>query len=583
MLLKSYDCRLLVLISALALNAFCFDAVMKIQPPVIGLNEQAQLTIEVRQANNAQPPAIPDVPGLKINFSGQQTHMNWINGKSDNFVSFNYTVYPQQTGAFQIGPFEYKTGRESKMLQGEIRVVSNAGSAQQSESWSDYLFARISVDRATAYIQEPYELTLEIYTRPEIQLTGNINLAGDHIAGLAWQQAGETREVFHNTVFNVRRFRAGTRAISSGTIQYAPVITVQVAVQNQNRRQNRDPFAGFFSDPFFHGTETRPVDIPAEPAVIEIKPLPADRPDGFTGGVGQFVFQTDAQPREVHPGDPVTLTMKITGRGNFDRITAPALPAEAPFRMYGEPSKKQDETGVLFEQVISPRDANVTEIPALTFSFFDTQTGEYTVLHSAPIPLTVNASENSTAQLFATKEIIIQPAPDTPFATESDLQKIEAFVTKLWNTVRPWLWTLPAAAGLWLILFVARKIYFHRKKDIARARRQKAPKAARRALRAADYARRRNDSKAFYDSLWNALADYFGNRLNLPPGDVTADIVLRSLEQENFSAESVAELRIIFDRVEISRYGIDAAKTPEEMKAVQRSLEQILKHCEKRL
>ena len=571
---------------AVALPAFGFDAVMKINPPVISLNETATLSIEVRNARNPQPPAIPDVPGLKINYSGQSTQMNWANGVSDNFVVFNFVIYPQQTGDFPIGPFDFKVGKDSQTLSGQLRVVSGTGNAQQSESWSDYLFARLEADRPAAYVQEPYELTLLIYSRPEIQLAGNLNLTGlpeTGFAGFQWQDAGMTRDVINNTVYDVRRFCAQTRAMNSGRYELAPVVTAQIVVPNQQNRQQRGAFGDPFFNSFFNRTETRPVELPVEKTVIEIKPLPPNRPDGFTGGVGQFTFQVDAQPRTIHPGEPVTLTMRISGAGNFDRITASALPADAPFRLYGEPVKKMEQDGIIFEQVISPRDATVTEVPSIPFSFFDTQSGAYLTVSSPPVPLTVQESDHSTAQVFASKETIVLPAADTPFATESDLQQITSFLKNLWQKIRPWLWIIPAAAVLWILIFAARKIYAHRKKDTARARRQKAPAAARKALRAAEHAIKKQNSGAFYDALWNALADYFGNRLNLPPGDITPAVVLRELQQKKFNEQSAGELRTIFEQVELSRYGIAGAKTPAEMKAAQRSLEQILKQCEKEL
>jgi hypothetical protein len=151
----------------------------------------------------------------------------------------------------------------------------------------------------------------------------------------------------------------------------------------------------------------------------------------------------------------------------------------------------------------------------------------------------------------------------------------------LWQSIRPRLWTLPAALLLGVALFLGRRFHRVRRNDTARARRQKAPKAARKALHAAEHARQRSDTAAFYDALWHAMADYFGHRLNLPPGDVTASAVLQALVQNNFTPEQINTLSAIFEQVESSRYGRPEAVSPEEMKKLQSSLEQILKHCEK--
>lgn len=563
-----------------ACRSFGFDATLSIQPPLIALNESATLSVEVRGAKNPQSPALPDVPGLRFVSAGQSTQMNWVNGKSDSFTSFTFQVYPQKTGTFSIGPFDYKIGSETKKLGGQLKVVSGGNSAQQAQSWSDLLFAKLTSSHDSMYVQEPFELTLSVYSRQGVQLAGNINLTGMPETGLAdlkWQEVQPTRDVVNGAVYDVRRFHAQTRAISSGVFDFSPVVTAQVAVPNQNNARH-DPFF----NSFFNRVETRPVDLPVEKTVITVKPLPEEgKPSRFSGAVGQFNFQVRAQPLEVNSGDPVTLTMTISGNGNFDRVLMPALPVSDHFRLFGEPVRKSSENSVQFEQVISPRTADTLEIPAIPFSFFDTQSGQYRTINSAAIPLKVTAISNNTAQVFAAKDSMILPPPQTPFATESDVQRIESAIQSTWNKIRPWLWIGPALLLIWLTVLFSRKLHQHRRKNTARVRRQKAPKAARKALRAASHAQKHGNSTAFHDALWSAMADYFGHRLNLPPGDVTASTVLPALTRSGFDPEKTNELRVIFEQVEARRYGFQGAEIPENPQALLRDLEQILKLCEK--
>jgi hypothetical protein len=578
--LKILDFRLPIVFCLLTLHAFGFEATMTVQPPLIQLGETATLSIEVRGAKNISPPALPNVPGLRFSGASQSQQTSWVNGKTDSSTSFSFQIAPQQTGTFKIGPFDYKVDGETKTLQGELKVVSTSGDAAQPQSWSDIIFARLLVDRESAYVQEPFGMTLSIYSRQGLQMAGNINLQGmpgAGLDGLQWQEVQGGREVINNIIYDIRRFQTRTRAVSSGVFEFKPSITVQVVVPNQNNRSN-DPFFGSF----FQRTETRPVDLPVEKSAITVKPLPEiSKPSGFSGAVGRFDFAVSAQPLEIHPGDPITLTMTVIGDGNFDRVMPPALPTNGLFRLFGEPVRKQENNAVKFEQVVSPRTADAKEIPAIPFSFFDTKTGQYRTVNSKPIPIIVTATSNSTAQVFAAKDSIVLPSPETPFATESDLQRIEGQVKILWQTVRPWLWAIPAALVLGIVLFLGQRLHRNRQSDTVRVRRQKAPKAARKALRAADHARRHDDATAFYDALWNALADYFGNRLNLPPGDVTPTTVLKALGRAGFNPEQINTTHAIFEQVEARRYGQPGAVSPESMEKLQSGLEQILKQCEK--
>lgn len=558
-------------------SVFGFEATMKIQPPLIQLNDSATLSIEVRGAKNPQRPVLPDIPGLQITSSGQSQSSSWVNGKTDSFTAFNFQIYPQKSGTFTIGPFNYTLNGETKTLQGSLKVVASSGDAQQAQSWADLVFARLEIDRTNAYVQEPFGLTLSIYSRQGVQMAGNINLTGMPETGLdslQWQEVQGGRDVIRNTIYEIRRFQAHTRAMSSGIFKFSPTVTVQVVVPNQ--QQNQDPFFGSF----FQRTETRPVDLPVEETDLRVKPLPAEgRPAVFGGAVGQFDFQVSARPQSVHPGDPVTLTMTISGDGNFDRITPPALPDSSSFRLFGDAVRTQQENLVRFEQVISPRTADMKEIPAILFSFFDTKSDLYRTVSSQPIPITVTATSNSTAQVFAPKNSMILPPTETPFATESDVQRIESALQSAWQKVQPWLWTIPVAFGLGLFFFAAQKFRKMRRSDTARMRRQKAPKEARKALRTAEHARQKGDSIAFYDALWHALTDYFGHRLNLPPGDVTASTVLTALTRAGLDPESISTLQKAFERVEASRYG-QPSNQSENLNELQNAIEKILKRCE---
>lgn len=578
--MKIFDFRLPILIGLMAAKAFGTEVTLTLQPPLIALNESATLTIQVRDAKNPPAPVLPDVPGLRFVSAGQSTQMNWVNGKSDSFTAFNFQVYPQRTGTFSIGPFDYKIGSETKKLGGQLKVVAGNENTQQAQSWSDLLFARLTADRDSAYMQEPFELTLSVYARQGMQLAGNIGLNGmpeTGLSGLQWQELAPTRDVVNGSVYDVRSFRTRTRAMSSGRFEFAPVVTAQVVVPNQRNSRN-DPFF----NSFFDRVETRPVDLPVEKTVITIKPLPEEgKPAGFSGAVGSFDLQVSAQPLDVHPGDPITLSMRVSGDGNFDRVMMPSIPKDSPFRLFGEPIRKPEENAVLFEQVISPRNAEPKLIPGVSFSFFDTKSGTYRTIDSAPIPVSITATSNSTAQVFAAKDSVVLPPPETPFATESDVQRIESAIQSVWQKIRPWLWTLPAALVLWLVTFTGRKLHHRRRKDTARLRRQKAPKAARKALRAATHALKHEDHKAFYDTAWNALADYYGHRLNLPPGDITASGVLPVLSKAGLEQGQIDELRNIFGQVETRRYGFPQTETSENMKNLLQNLEKVLKVSEK--
>ena len=88
------------------------------------------------------------------------------------------------------------------------------------------------------------------------------------------------------------------------------------------------------------------------------------------------------------------MKMKITGRGNFDGVTAPVLTDPAGWRTYPastkfDPDDPVNVTGTkTFEMAVIPETKKVT-MPVFQFSYFDPGTEKYVTSTSQASPLTV--------------------------------------------------------------------------------------------------------------------------------------------------------------------------------------------------
>ena len=84
---------------------------------------------------------------------------------------------------------------------------------------------------------------------------------------------------------------------------------------------------------------------------------------------------TDAKPKSVQVGDPITVTTTIAGRGNFDRVNAPMIEDERGWHKYPPSSKfnQDDEVGIsgtkTFEMVLSPNEKKQTVASARVLLF----------------------------------------------------------------------------------------------------------------------------------------------------------------------------------------------------------------------
>jgi hypothetical protein len=304
------------------------------------------------------------------------------------------------------------------------------GRQSQPASASDLLFAELIVPKKVAYVGEIVPVQIRIGFDPRIRprLIEPPEINGQGFTAQKLQQSGQTSETINGRPYDVVTYKTAIAAARAGKFELGPVKTkAQVIVpraRSAPRSRARSPFDLFdlddpFSDPLFSNPfaqigERREVEIKSDPVALEVKPLPPNAPPSFSGAIGNFVMTTDANPKSVQVGDPITVTAEISGRGNFDRVNAPVIEDERGWHKYPPSSKfkQDDEVGIsgtkTFETVLAPNE-NKQTVPVLAFSYFDPAKEQYVTLRSEPIAIAVQGGAAATQNVTAG-----QPASPTP-------------------------------------------------------------------------------------------------------------------------------------------------------------------------
>ncbi len=570
-----------------------------IQPRVLRVGEAATCSFTIRGVDNPSTPSLPTIDGFQASFAGTERSMSFGTGGSDSSTTFRYQLVPVKTGKFTIGPFGYSVqGQNATIPAIQLEVVapndSRPGGNANTQP-SDMLFAAITTEAPTLFNQQVFDLYLQIYSQglnfgSDIQL---MNMPASGFSLQPFQELQPTREVVNNQLYDVRRFRCKAQALTAGSFRLEPTLRIPLQVQRQRRRA--DPFFGESPfDAFFGNVQIQPVDISTKPLDLTVQPLPtAGQPPSFGGAVGRFSFDVKAKPTELDAGEPITLTLEISGQGNLENITAPQIAAGDHFKVYESKLITKELDGAqsagrkVFEQVLIPRSDKATALPAITFSFFDPEKKSYENITRGPIALTVRMTTNATAQIVQGSA---SPAENRTILLGTDIVYLKPAPAK-WTRSDATIWcrrpaflipqAMPPVIVLALFLIVRRRESLTR--DVARARRYLAPKSARAAVKKAEAAIGRADSRSFFEAVWEALASYFGNRLNLPPGDVTPETVIQALQRASLNAEASERVRILFNRCEQARFGMasDATMTPSEFETVLDDLNSALRTCER--
>ena len=102
-------------------------------------------------------------------------------------------------------------------------------------------------------------------------------------------------------------------------------------------------------------------------------------------------------------GDPITLRLTVTGRGNFDRVSSGLLTHSPDWKSYKPvarfaPADSIGSEGTkTFEQAVVPLQAGHIKIPPLSFSYFDPETAKYVTRTTTPLAIDVAPVANPSA------------------------------------------------------------------------------------------------------------------------------------------------------------------------------------------
>jgi len=304
--------------------------------------------------------------------------------------------------------------------------------------------------------------------------------------------------------------------------------------------------------------------------------LPTDgRPADYQGAVGEFALEIQASPRAIQAGDPVTIRTTISGQGNLDTLTAPALNLGEDFRVYEAKliSKELNSSGSsgrkIFEQVIIPRDSGEVALPPLSFSFFNPTLKTFIELKKEGLTIQVRESEQAASAVVMGQNG--QPATRDLQVVDLDIAYLKPLPrtwVRLGDLARPtgpvpsWVHGLPPA--LLALTFLLTRQRRRREGNELLKRRQAAPKKARAGIQRAQQALATEDAAAYYEAVHQALFDFFSNRLGWAPGEFDSTRLTNHLQDQQAPDADINFLRELLLQAESVRYGAGMSESTQD-------------------
>ena len=555
-------------------------------PAQVIMGQPFQLVYQVNhRAKDLRAPEFVDFDYIAGPFTAQSSTTSFVNGKRTHIfnMSYTYTLMSNKEGTFTIPAATIMIDGKQYTSNG-VRItvlppdqptsaptnntnVTSQAQSQNTNVATENLFLRTLVSKTKVHEQEVILLTYKLYfvNVDVAQFTNNTRLP--EFKGFLKQdlEMGEIQTELEH--YNGRNYQTAVlyRTLlfpqRSGDIVIEPA-QFEAVLRVRNRAQVRSIFDEFFDS---YTTATKALTAPG--VTIQVSSLPAGKPAGFSGGVGQFSISSNISNTQLQANEAVTLTLVIQGAGNMKLLKTPVVDWPEGFEVYDPKvtnNFKNTTAGVSGTKVVEylaiPRAGGTYVIPPVEFSYYDVEEDAYRTLTTEEYTLTIarGTGEESSATVVNTyvqKEDIQQLGNDIRYIQTNELSSLASSPHRLitFGSIAFWLcYILPAILAA--VLFIIFRKQIKENADITRVRYKKANKVVQRRLKAAEQLLRQNKKEAFFEEIERAAWTYLSDRLSIPTAQLNKENIAQILSNKGMSENLVKDVLHVLTTAEFARY-----------------------------
>ena len=554
-------------------------------PDAVAVGDQFRLsyTVTTQKVRDFRVPSIKGFDVLMGPSRSQQKSVQIINGEttSTSSITFTYILMATKEGSFTL-PGATITADGNQMVSNAVHInvlpadqangASSGNSGRQggaasrassgtSVSNSD-LFITATASKTTLYEQEAFLLTYKIYTLVDLRGFDNVKLPdfkGFHSQEVElpndrkWSLEHYKGRNYQTTVY--RQFvlfpqQSGKLTIDAARFDASIAKATQVA----------DPFEAFFNGGNNYVEVKKTLVTPQ--LTVDVKELPAGKPAGFSGGVGEFSISSSINSTNVKTNDAVTVKLVISGTGNLKLISTPEVKFPEDFEVYDpkvDNKFRLTSAGLSGSQVIEylaiPRNAGTYKIPAVEFSYFDIKSRSYKTLTTEGYELHVEKGSGNAAQTianFTNKEDLKVLNEDIRYIKQNDVtlsRKGDFF----FGSLLCWLFYIVPGV-VFILFFIIYRKQIAANANVAKMRTKKANKVAVKRMKMAGRLLADGKKDAFYDEVLKALWGYISDKLNIPVSRLSKDNVEGELRNYGVDDALIKEFLDALNNCEFARF-----------------------------
>jgi hypothetical protein len=556
-------------------------ATASFEPSTVRLMRFGEYRVTIAGANTSVelPDPLPAPEGLVVELSNRSQSISILNGQRVSSVTFHYSVTAARPGVFLMPSF-------TATVAG-VAVTVPAAQVRVQEPRPDDLpyqgaHAVIDLPDREYYVGQTIQARLLVIETPDEGVQGIANVTKPSGDFLFQSQPGIRKEQVNYKGRMVGAMVTGLRLtpIKPGDTEISIQAIVFISKLSMMGRQTGSTAQAMLDTP---------------PVTVRVRSLPEKgRKPGFTGGIGNFELgRPSVSASEVIVGDPLTLTVTVSGDGNLEALSPPAIPDDETWQSFTptsdvtrDPISGRGTKSMTYTLV--PRSPNARAIPSIPFSVFDPERGEYVDLSIPPVPVVVKQGSAPTSA--ASPQPATDPAASEPPAAKSPEPILTGLAEKIGptrSTPAPVAWhtgfwagqLLPAGALMGLWLWRRRVDYLAAHPEVVR--RREARIAARNHLRAARSAAQSRSSDEFVRASIDAIRAAAAPLDSTQAGSLVLSEVLSNLPDETQARAADSTVRRLFERAHTTRYSghmVDTDGVFALLPEVERTVAAIEKH-----
>ena len=589
----------ILFICCITISAFAEEAVefTASAPSKVIAGKPFQLSYTVNQrGKDLRAPEFENFDFIAGPYTSQSSSTSFVNGKRTSTFTmiYTYTLKAENEGTYTIPPATIKVDGTQYTSNG-VRITvlppdkvdqspqNSGGSSPATQSptadnnvGGENIFMRTIVSKTKVHEQESILLTYKLYfvNVDVAQLTNNTRLP--EFKGFLKQELemGEIQTELEH--YNGRNYQTAVlyRALlfpqRGGDIKIDPA-QFEAVLRVQNRAQVRSIFDDFFNS---YTTVLKPLESPG--ITIHVESLPAGKPAGFCGGVGQFSISSKISNTELQANEAITLTITIQGNGNMKLVKTPAVDWPEGFEVYDPKvtnNVKNTTAGTSGTKVIEylaiPRAGGVYTVPPIQFAYYDTKEDAYRTLNTPEYVLNIaraQGEESVTGVVanYVNKEDIQQLGTDIRYIfTGQTPQKYTTSSLKYGSFLYWMCYLLPLIIAMTLFVVFRKKI--KENADVTRVRYKKANKVAQRRLKTAEKLLQENKKESFYEEIERAAWTYLSDRLSIPTAQLNKENISQILREKGVEEQLIQMVNSVLTTAEFARYAPTADYAMQQM------------------